>query len=90
MTNKIPKIGIIGDGQLARMLVMAAQEMGLKPWVLGRIDSPTGLICKQVIADEELFFQNVETILFESEFIDVAALKKAAKNGEFFPRTSCN
>ena len=83
---KCPKIGIIGDGQLARMLVIAASDMGLKPWILGRSNSPAGLVCGRVTTDEKLFLSNVDKVLFESEFIEIEPLKNWPVT--FFPALS--
>ncbi len=83
------RLGIIGDGQLARMLVTAAHEVGLKPCILGCKDSPAGIVCADVLSEEEEFFKTVDTVLFESEFIVVEKLRRWEKLVEFFPSLKC-
>lgn len=85
----LPKstIGIIGGGQLGRMLAMSAKEMGYKIIVL----DPSNDACAQFFADEfinsafsdfkaiEILCKKSDVITFEFENIDVEVLKEIEK-----------
>ncbi|MCJ1910247.1 5-(carboxyamino)imidazole ribonucleotide synthase [Planococcus ruber] len=80
-------IGIIGGGQLGRMMAMAAKEAGFKIAVLDpAMDSPTGQIADiQIVAPyndlhalEELA-EASDVITYEFENIDVAGLGKLSE-----------
>ncbi|UJF27770.1 5-(carboxyamino)imidazole ribonucleotide synthase [Planococcus sp. 107-1] len=80
-------IGIIGGGQLGRMMAMAAKEAGFKIAVLDpAMDSPTGQIADiQIVAPyndlhalEELA-EASDVITYEFENIDVAGLEKLSE-----------
>ena len=70
-------IGIIGSGQLARMLCLRGREMGLKVHVLSdKKDDPASQVCTQWhkgnpldLKDLKKFADNVDIVTFESEFI---------------------
>ncbi|TWT24057.1 5-(carboxyamino)imidazole ribonucleotide synthase [Planomicrobium sp. CPCC 101110] len=80
-------IGIIGGGQLGRMMALAAKEAGFKIAVLDPgMDSPTGQVADiQIIApfnDMEALDELAEVsdvITYEFENIDVAGLAKLAE-----------
>jgi 5-(carboxyamino)imidazole ribonucleotide synthase len=46
-------IGVIGDGQLGRMLALAAARLGLRTAVLGRPGSPAAQVCDLLIEGRE-------------------------------------
>ncbi|WKA59518.1 5-(carboxyamino)imidazole ribonucleotide synthase [Planococcus shenhongbingii] len=80
-------IGIIGGGQLGRMMALAAKEAGFKIAVLDpAMDSPTGQVADvQIIAPyndmhalEELA-EASDVITYEFENIDVTGLEKLAE-----------
>jgi len=80
-------IGIIGGGQLGRMMALAAKEAGFKIAVLDPgMDSPTGQVADiQIVAPfddphalEELA-EVSDVITYEFENIDVEGLKKLAE-----------
>ncbi|TWT13496.1 5-(carboxyamino)imidazole ribonucleotide synthase [Planomicrobium sp. CPCC 101079] len=80
-------IGIIGGGQLGRMMALAAKEAGFKIAVLDPgMDSPTGQVADiQIVAPfndlhalEELA-EVSDVITYEFENIDVAGLKQLAE-----------
>ncbi|MGI2329490.1 5-(carboxyamino)imidazole ribonucleotide synthase [Planococcus sp. YIM B11945] len=80
-------IGIIGGGQLGRMMAIAAKEAGFKIAVLDPgMDSPTGQVADvQIVAPfndfhalEELA-EASDVITYEFENIDVAGLKQLAE-----------
>lgn len=73
------RIGIIGGGQLARMLALACHEMGLIPVVLteNATDSAAQVAPRSrlgTVRDPKAFrefLENVDVVTFESEFIDI-------------------
>lgn len=79
-------IGIIGGGQLGRMMALAAKEAGFKIAVLDpAMDSPTGQVADiQIVApfnDQQALEELAEAsdvITYEFENIDVAGLEKLA------------
>ena len=46
-------VGVIGDGQLGRMLALAAARLGLRTAVLGRAGSPAAQVCDTLIDGRE-------------------------------------
>jgi 5-(carboxyamino)imidazole ribonucleotide synthase len=101
LNNSERRIGILGGGQLARMLVEASHNLGL----------PTKVFCEsknepayQATANHYLgslssekdllkFFENVDEITFESEFISVEKIENILKENPllaarltFFPK----
>lgn len=83
----LPTIGILGGGQLARMLVLNAHQMGITCWVLSpSIDDPAAQVTQNWIKGSPnslnqltQLFSKSTVITFESEFISTATLKKASK-----------
>lgn len=81
------KLGILGDGQLAQMLVEAALKIGVKPLLFASHDqAPAALLgCEKVIgklSDRDTlreFLTQVEVVAFENEFLDTELLKKASE-----------
>jgi 5-(carboxyamino)imidazole ribonucleotide synthase len=81
------RIGILGGGQLARMLCLAAYEMGLDPYVLSQdARDPAAQVCPHWMAgdpnnpaDLKQLFQQVSTVTFESEFFNADAIAAARK-----------
>lgn len=80
------KIGILGGGQLARMLCLAGHSLGLEmhvlsphkndpaaqvtgQWHQGQTDSPVDL---------RAFFQSVDQVIIESEFLDAELLQQTS------------
>ncbi len=76
-------IGILGGGQLARMLVMKARQMGLRTIVLSeKHDDPAAGVASEWIQgslksaeDIQKLMSLVEIVTFESEFISADLLK---------------
>lgn len=79
------RIGILGDGQLARMLAEAAQNLNLDCAVLVRHAlAPAARVgVKNVVGqsgnleDLKRFFKEVDVVTFENEFADCALLRQA-------------
>lgn len=89
------KVGILGGGQLAQMLVISAFELGLEPWIFckesetpARSVCPNQLIYKDFNSNElERFLNIVDFCAFESEFVDTEVLLAVNKNtkAQVFP-----
>jgi 5-(carboxyamino)imidazole ribonucleotide synthase len=96
----VKKVGILGGGQLARMLVEAGKKLsqekiGLDIAVfLSDPSEPAAHITRNYqigspskLEDLRNFFKNLDVLIFENEFLDVPLLTKAAEGlkVEFFP-----
>ncbi len=89
------KIGILGGGQLARMLLLKSHEMGLNVFVLSSNKTdPAAQVTSQWIqgnpfeySDLKSFFKTVDLVTFESEFVDADLISKASQdlNVKFSP-----
>ena len=93
-------IGILGGGQLARMLILKAHQMGLATVVLSdKITDPAVQVSNrwvkgstQSIKDVRRLMQICDLVTFESEFISAELLKKSLKNikgTQIYPSLSC-
>lgn len=78
-------LGILGGGQLARMLALTAAPLGIKPHVLSEFaEDPAAQVTSywrrgnphEASAVRE-FAKNLDFLTFESEFIDASVLKEA-------------
>lgn len=83
--TKNKRIGILGGGQLARMMILKAHEMGIPTHVLcPNGDDPAAQVTQNWhrgsqnnLNDLVDFFKSVDIVTFESEFCDVPLIKKA-------------
>ena len=89
-------VGILGDGQLGRMLSIAASRLGLRTLVFGdKPRSPAGQVTEQVVGDYAdtdalaAFGARVDALTYEWESIPVATVEAAA-DGMTAPRVSPN
>ena len=81
------KVGILGGGQLARMLALKAHEMGLKPYVLSADkDDPAAQVTSfwmkgdiQKTSDLTKFLKKTDIVTFENEFVPTSSLMQAMK-----------
>ena len=88
MKNKLSeiKIGILGGGQLARMMALKSHEMGIKPYVLSpESTDPAAQITPHFIEgklssqrDLKRFLRQVDLAIFENEFLDPVQLHEAS------------
>ena len=88
MKNKLSeiKLGILGGGQLARMMVLKSHEMGIKPYVLSAEPTdPAAQITSHFIEgklssqrDLKRFLRQVDLAVFENEFLDPIQLHEAS------------
>ena len=97
-TNPGIRLGILGGGQLARMLALSAHKMGLQPHVLSensldpaqqvtRFNHMGSLKDLKVVQN---FLQQVDIATFESEFLDGQLLQYAQNKSKtpIFPNVS--
>ena len=78
-------LGILGGGQLARMLVLKAPPLGLKPFVFfASKKDPAAQVCTNWIEGNvketeklKAFLKKIEILTFESELINAALIQKA-------------
>ena len=93
-------IGILGGGQLARMLILKAHQMGLATVVLAeKITDPAVQVANRWVKGSVHSIKDVRSLLricdvvtFESEFISADLLKKSTKNmanTQIYPTISC-
>lgn len=90
------KIGFLGGGQLARMMILEAHRLGLEPHVLaGSSDEPAAQVTAKITIGKlqdikalEDFAQKVDLLTFESEFAPVEALNWLAERhpDKVFPK----
>ncbi|MBW2736798.1 MAG: ATP-grasp domain-containing protein [Deltaproteobacteria bacterium] len=86
-TSSLPQVGILGGGQLARMLLQEAKGLGIAPKVLtASAEDPAAHILADITLgalDDEAalraFFSACDVITFESEFHLAERLAKAAE-----------
>lgn len=83
----VRSMGILGGGQLARMLTDAAHSMGLRPVVYtDDPSSPAAKVCRKTVSGRwgdpkslRDFLESVDVAVYENEFIDTDILRKAAQ-----------
>lgn len=82
------KLGILGGGQLARMLALSAHKWGVQPWVYSEKASDpaqevTNFGTIGSLSDSEqlqAFLQKVDMATFESEFLNAPLLTQLSKS----------
>ncbi len=81
------RVGILGGGQLARMLVLEGARLGLNMYVLSpSADDPAAQICRNWVQGDLTnlatvtdFFRRVDIVTLESEFLDQRVIGEAEK-----------
>ena len=80
-------IGILGGGQLARMLALAAHPLGLRTLVLDpKADCPASAVCEHLRADYEdsaaldVLAERCSVVTYEFENVPVAAVERLAQS----------
>lgn len=79
------KVGVLGGGQLARMLILEGHKLGLEMHVLSASpDDPAAQVTSHWhkgdvgnVAHVQAFFKNVDVATFESEFLSEKTLSQA-------------
>lgn len=89
------EVGILGGGQLARMLAESAFRLGLKPVVYtDDVDGPASEICVETVSGKindaiqlKKFVERMPFIAFENEFVDCQQLRASTiqPDSKFFP-----
>lgn len=87
------KIGILGGGQLARMLIIEGHKLGFSMSVLcSRVDEPAAQVTWNVslgdpnkLEDVLNFARGKDVLTIESEFLDANLLAQAAKHTPMWP-----
>ena len=88
VSQQIPTIGILGDGQLSMMMAQAYQALGGKVFVFAASDNgPASEVADQLfvgdtdsVSDLETFFNAVDIVTLENEFLDSRVLSRVAAN----------
>ena len=86
-------IGILGGGQLGRMMAIAAKQMGYRVHIFSSIpDSPAGQVadreivgCVDDLQAVEAFSKEVDVVTIETENIPTTSLAAAANHAPAFP-----
>ena len=89
--------GILGDGQLARMLALAAYPLGVRPVVLtGDPSSSAGQVSPLIVRghvdsrdDLHAILSQVDGAVIESEFVDCDAIEATGLADKVNPPLSC-
>lgn len=92
MMRRLPTVGILGGGQLARMLALAAAPMGIRTLVVdGAADACAGQVTDLVVApwhDEaalDAFARQVDVVTFDFENVPAATAERLASQVPVFP-----
>ncbi len=88
--DTLPRLGILGGGQLARMTIQAAIPLGVDVVVLAEAaNSPAGRLAQQEIVGDwndthalRQFADAVDVVTLENEFVDAAALAQLTAWGK--------
>jgi len=90
-----PKVGVIGAGQLARMMVAPATELGIDLSVFAQIpDDSAAQVCNFVLGDYKdsaavlAFAKGCDVVTFEHEQVPQSVIKNLEANGvRVYPRS---
>lgn len=92
MTRKLPTVGVLGGGQLARMLALAAAPLGIRTLAVdGVADACASQVAELVVADWsddaalEAFAKRVDVITFDFENVPAEAAERLAGLVDVFP-----
>ena len=87
------KIGVLGAGQLGRMLALSAYPLGHQMRFLALSEEdPSSLLGKTYINNHsnviELFSDDSDVVTYESENTDVSIVNKVSKKSKVYPSES--
>jgi 5-(carboxyamino)imidazole ribonucleotide synthase len=92
VSRKLPTVGILGGGQLARMLALAASPLGIRTLVVdGSADACAGQVTDLVVADWfddaalDTFARQVDVITFDFENVPATVAERLASKVAVFP-----
>jgi len=92
VSRKLPTVGILGGGQLARMLTLAAAPLGIRTLVVdGTSDACAGQVAELIVADWSDdaaladFARRVDVVTFDFENVPAAAAERLAGLVDVFP-----
>ncbi len=95
MNSHPQRIGLLGGGQLARMLAEQVLRLGLTPVVFAEsANAPAAQVCREIhvgalddLESLRRFFNDVDLVTFENEFVDTVLLSAGAadENVPFVP-----
>ncbi len=84
MKNQLSKIrlGILGGGQLAKMLALKSHEMGIQPYILSANAQDPAVVVSPYFTQGRLnskkdlksFLKKTDLVIFENEFVDMVLL----------------
>jgi 5-(carboxyamino)imidazole ribonucleotide synthase len=88
------KVGILGGGQLARMLILQGHQLGLQMHVLSEHkDDPAAQVTSHwhhgktsSLSDVSKFIKAVDYVTFESEFVPAHILERISGQKNIFPK----
>ena len=88
MKQGFPRVGVIGAGQLARMMVAPAAALGIDLLLFAQSESDSGAqICEHVVGDYRdsaallKFAASVDVITFEHELVPLSAIRALESAG---------
>jgi 5-(carboxyamino)imidazole ribonucleotide synthase len=94
MSRTLPTVGILGGGQLARMLALAAAPLGIRTLAVdGAADACAGQVSGLVVAawDDEAalaeFARQVDVVTFDFENVPAATAERLAGLVDVFPNS---
>lgn len=82
-------IGILGAGQLARMLCESAHRLGFKTLIFCKENSEPAAQVSPYTSDWKDFKSQIDVATFESEFFKSDVLQKQLPDHRFFPSLDC-
>lgn len=91
--RKMLKLGILGGGQLARMLALEGHDLGLEIHILSeKQEDPAAQVCRHWLQGDPNskkdiieFSKDLNVVTFESEFVNCALLGEILKKKFVFP-----
>lgn len=87
-TQSTIRLGLLGGGQLARMLALKCHDMSIQPYVLSpSVQDPAAQVTSFFVKgslyskkDLTSFLKQVDVATFENEFLDMSLLSKLSKD----------
>lgn len=86
-TGRAPRVGVIGGGQLARMMMVPATELGIDLKVLAEAEGSPAALAASVVGDYtdlatvKAFAETVDVVTFDHEHVPIAILQALEAEG---------